>query len=129
MARDKAPTGQEIREKARAAKLDTSKAGKGEKQGKKATLTPAQLAHVRSVEDLENGEFVGVLDTEIEGDRAGLPPGRYNVFIARSAVTGMSMPNPTGRWWRRRRASSSARTPPKTCSPSSARGASAGGCG
>ena len=82
MPREHPPTGNEIREKAKAAKLDHSRAGKGEKGGKTATLTPAHLDHVRSRDDLENGEFIGQLETEIAGDRAGLPPGTYNMFIA-----------------------------------------------
>lgn len=83
MPRDKAPNGQEIREKARSAKLDKANSGVGEKGGKKATLTPARLDHVKKREDLEEGQFIGVLDTEIAGDRAGLAPGTYNMFIAK----------------------------------------------
>ena len=82
MPRDRRPTGEEIREKAKAARLDHGRAGKGEKGGKTATMTPAHLDHVRSREDLEQGEFIGVLETEIAGDRAGLRPGTYNMFIA-----------------------------------------------
>jgi hypothetical protein len=82
MAREHRPTGNEIREKAKAAKLDHSRTGTGEKGGKKAKLTPARLDHVHTREDLEDGEVVGLLETEIPGDRAGLPPGTYNVFIA-----------------------------------------------
>src|ERR687887_2680295 len=77
-----ASDGEEIREKAKAARLDHGHAGKGEKGGKTATMTPAHLDHVRSREDLEQGEFIGVLETEIAGDRAGLRPGTYNMFIA-----------------------------------------------
>lgn len=83
MPRDKAPTGQEIRDKARGGGLDNAKTAEGRKGGKKSTLTPARLEHLRGIEDLENGEFIGVLDTEIEGDRAGLPAGKYNLFIAK----------------------------------------------
>jgi hypothetical protein len=83
MPRDKAPTGDEIREKAKKAKLDKGKEAVGEKNGKKSKLTPAQLDDVDRVEDLEDGQFIGELDTEVEGDRAGLPPGKYNMFIAK----------------------------------------------
>ena len=83
MARDNAPDGQEIKEKARGARLDRSKGGRGQKGGKNATLTPARLDHLKGTDDLENGAFIGELETEIEGDRAGLPPGKYNVFIAK----------------------------------------------
>jgi hypothetical protein len=83
MPRDKAPTGKEISEKAKAARLDTGNKGEGEKGGKKSTLTPAHLGHLKSADDLEEGQFIGVLETEIPGDRAGLPPGKYNLFIAK----------------------------------------------
>ena len=83
MPRDKAPTGKEISDKARAGSLDTTKRSTGEKAGKKSTLTPAHLGHVKKIEDLEDGQFIGVLDTEIAGDRANLPPGKYNMFIAK----------------------------------------------
>jgi hypothetical protein len=81
--RDKAPTGKEISEKAKKAKLDRAKEGVGEKDGKKSKLTLAQLDDVNSPEDLEEGQFIGELDTEVPGDRAGLPPGKYNMFIAK----------------------------------------------
>jgi hypothetical protein len=83
MALTKAPTGKDISEKAKAAKLDTANRSSGEKGGKKATLTPAQLDHVKSLEELEQGQFIGELDTEIAGDKANLAPGKYNMFIAK----------------------------------------------
>jgi hypothetical protein len=83
MARDKAPTGKEISDKARAGRLDTTKVSTGEKAGKKSTFTPAHLGHLKKIEDLEDGQLIGVLDTEIAGDRANLPPGKYNMFIAK----------------------------------------------
>ena len=83
MARDKAPTGKEINEKARKAKLDKGKESVGEKGGKKSKLTPARLDHLKGPEDLEDGQLVGVLETEVPGDAAGLPPGTYTVFIAK----------------------------------------------
>jgi hypothetical protein len=83
MARDKAPTGPEIKEKAKSAELDSSKAGVGQKGGKTAKLVPAKLHHLKDVKELEDGQFIGVLETEIEGDRAGLPPGTYDVFVAK----------------------------------------------
>lgn len=83
MARSKPPTGKEIKEKAKAATLDTAKVGSGSKGGKTAKFTPANLHHLKRVEDFEEGQFIGVLDTEIEGDRAKLPAGTYNMFIAK----------------------------------------------
>jgi hypothetical protein len=83
VARDKAPTGKEVRDKANAAKLDSGKAASGRKDGKTSKLTPARLDHVKRIEDLEDGQFIGVVDTEIEGDKSGLPPGKYNMFIAK----------------------------------------------
>jgi hypothetical protein len=83
MARKSPPSGSEIREKARGKKLDTAKKRTGEKGGKKSTLTPARLDHVKGVEELEQGDFVGMLDTEIPGDKSDLPPGEYNLFLAK----------------------------------------------
>lgn len=83
MARSKPPAGKEIAEKAKAATLDKSKVGTGSKGGKKAKFTPAHLPNVKRIEDLEEGQAIGLLETEIEGDRAGLPAGTYNVFIAK----------------------------------------------
>jgi hypothetical protein len=83
VARDKAPTAEEIGEKAKKAKLDKSKESVGEKGGKKSKLTPARLDHLEDQQDLEEGQFIGVLETEVPGDRSGLPPGKYNMFIAK----------------------------------------------
>jgi hypothetical protein len=83
MPREKPPTGKEIHDKAKGANLDHSKKGTGEKAGKKATFTHARLDHVKGVRDLEDGQFIGLLDTEIPGDKSGLSPGQYNVFIAK----------------------------------------------
>ena len=82
MPRAKAPTGTEVQDKAKAAKLDHGQAAEGSKGGKKSKFIPARLDHLKKKSDLEDGQVVGRVETEIEGDRSGLPPGTYNIFLA-----------------------------------------------
>ncbi|PYT71893.1 MAG: hypothetical protein DMG39_11685 [Acidobacteria bacterium] len=77
------PTGEEIANKAKAAKFDSANSTAGEKIGKKVKLTPAKLDHVKSEAELEGGQIIGMLETEAPGDETGLPPGKYNVFAAK----------------------------------------------
>lgn len=78
-----APTALDIGNKAKAAKLDTANAATATKGGKKIKLTPAHLDNLKSIADLEQGQPIGVLETEVAGDKANLPPGTYNMFIAK----------------------------------------------
>jgi hypothetical protein len=83
MALSTPPTGADISKNAAAAGLDTANKATGVTQGKTVSFTPANLGHVKSMQDLESGQFVGVLQAEIAGDRSGLPPGQYNLFLAK----------------------------------------------
>jgi len=75
--------GQEIAQKAKAAKLDRDRTTTAEFKGKKIAFTPADLSHVKQDSDAEAGQVIGVLETEAAGDETGLPPGKYNVFAAK----------------------------------------------
>jgi hypothetical protein len=48
--------------------------------GKKLTLTPAQVVSPR-VRSLAGGRFLGTLDTQVQGPKTKLPPGKYNLFL------------------------------------------------
>jgi hypothetical protein len=82
MRKDK-PKGKEIVEKRKKVKLDMDRAIEGMKKGKKIKFTPAILPQLNSVEELEDGQVIGVLENEIEGDETGLPIGKHNIFIAK----------------------------------------------
>lgn len=73
--------GKEIREKAKKMKLDKINTGHGMKNGKSVKFTPAKLNHGMSVTDLEQGQVVGYLENELEGDETNLPPGKYHVYL------------------------------------------------
>lgn len=77
------PVGREIAEKARGIRLDEKRSVHGKKGGKKAKFTAADLTHVKTLDDMEEGQVIGVLDTELEGDETRLPSGKYNVFVAK----------------------------------------------
>ncbi len=80
--RDK-PSGAEIAQKASSAVLDSENSTTGEKNGKKIKLTPANLPQGKSEAELEDGQVIGVLENEVGGDETGLPPGKYNLFLAK----------------------------------------------
>ena len=75
--------GKEIAEKAKAAKLDKGRQASGKKDGKRITFTPAEIGKLKAEKDLEAGHVVGHLDTEAAGDESGLPPGKYNLLLAK----------------------------------------------
>ena len=75
--------GKEIAEKAKGAKLDKGRQATAMKGGKRVTFTPAELGKLKSEKDLEAGQVVGHLDTELPGDESGLPPGKYNLLLAK----------------------------------------------
>jgi hypothetical protein len=83
MALSTPPTGADISQKAAAGSLETANKAAGVTHGKTVTFTPANLSHVTSTADLEQGQFVGVLNTEIAGDKSGLPVGQYNLFLGK----------------------------------------------
>lgn len=83
MARKEKPSGKEIAEKAKRVRLERYNSTQAEKNGKKVKFTAANLTHLESVAELEEGQFAGELETELEGDETGLPAGKYNIFIAK----------------------------------------------
>jgi hypothetical protein len=80
--RSAAPKGQEIAAQAKAAKLDRANVGLGTFQGQRMALTPADLSHLKSVDDLKAGQVVGLLENGAAGDETGLPPGKYDLYLA-----------------------------------------------
>ena len=80
--RKEKPTGKEIAEKAQKIKLDKEKFVHGKKDGKGIKFTGTELPPLNSTEELEEGQVIGVLENEVEGDETGLPPGKYNLFLA-----------------------------------------------
>ena len=82
MRKDK-PTGREIAEKARNIRLDKDNSVRGMKGGKSVEFTGVKLNPLASMDELEEGQVIGVLETEIEGDETGLPVGKYNMFITK----------------------------------------------
>lgn len=80
--RAKPPTGSEMAAAARSGRLAKTKSVVGKKKGKSVRFTGAVLRRLQSVEQLEDGQFIGLLETETEGDESGLPPGKYNLHLA-----------------------------------------------
>lgn len=81
--RNRAPSGRDIAEKAARIKFDARKDIHGEKNGKKVHLRGVDLSHVKSLDELEAGQIIGVLETELGGDETTLPPGKHNLFISK----------------------------------------------
>lgn len=78
-----APHGSEIAAKAKATRFDRSNVGEGVFQGQRMAMTPANLKGVASsLDDIKAGQVVGVLENGAAGDETGLPPGRYNLYVA-----------------------------------------------
>jgi hypothetical protein len=46
-------------------------------------FTPADLSQLKSLDDLKAGQVVGQLENDAAGDETGLPPGKYNLYVAR----------------------------------------------
>lgn len=81
-SRATSPNGSEIAAAARAARLDTGNVATATMFGKPFKFTPAQVRTKADKTDDENGQFLGVLENGAVGDETGLPPGKYNVFVA-----------------------------------------------
>lgn len=73
--------GREVAARAKQTGLDERRKASAEMTGKASRFTPARLDHVQSLEDLEKGQVIGVLDTDLAGDETDLPPGKYNVYV------------------------------------------------
>src|SRR5207237_8262705 len=78
-ARKDKHTGDEIAAKAKAGKLQNENTTVWEN----CKLTPADLTHLGSMTDLEDGQFIGVLETDIASDKTGLAAGKYDLFLAK----------------------------------------------
>jgi hypothetical protein len=63
-------------------KFDPRKELRGERDGKKIHFRGADLSDVRSPDELEAGQVIGVLETELAGDETTLPPGTHNLFLS-----------------------------------------------
>ena len=81
-SRGSAPSGAEVSAAARAARLDTGNAGTATMFGKPFKFTPAQVKTKADKPDDGKGQFLGVLENGAVGDETGLPPGKYNLFVA-----------------------------------------------
>jgi hypothetical protein len=81
VAQERTPSGREIAEKAKGVKLMPERIIQGKKDGKNVKFTSTDLRHFKSPEEVESGQVIGVLETEIEGDESGLPPGKYNLYL------------------------------------------------
>ena len=79
--RQEKPSGREIAEKAKGMRLLKGEAVKGNKNGKIITFTPADTSHIKSLDDFEEGQIVGVIENEHTGDETDLPPGKHNLFL------------------------------------------------
>jgi len=75
----KAPTGKEIASHVKNYRLLNQSKKTEVINGKKISLTPAEIIDSTQSKD---GVFLGVLENEIAGVETGLPPGRYNLFVA-----------------------------------------------
>lgn len=80
--RKEKPTGREIAERSKAIKLDKDRFVDAEKKGKKIKFTPTKLPPLKSLDELEEGQVIGVLENELEGDETDLTAGKHNIFIA-----------------------------------------------
>lgn len=85
--RTEAPSGSEIAQKARSIRFDSRKDIRAEQNGKKIHFRGADLSHVKSLDELESGQVIGVLETELAGDETPLPQGTHNMFISRVGGT------------------------------------------
>lgn len=63
--------------------LDEDRAIHGEKKGKKVKFVPARIPQLNSEEELEEGQIIGVLENELEGEETKLPMGKHNIFVAK----------------------------------------------
>jgi hypothetical protein len=82
IGRVKDPNGKALAKRAQGAKLRKDKVVTGRKNGKTIRFTVREQKHPLVEDDLEQGTFVGVMETEHEGDETGLPPGKYNLHVA-----------------------------------------------
>lgn len=82
MARKEKPTGEEMAKKAKKAKLEPKRALHAKRYGKRLKFTPANLDHIRKMSELDDGVILGELETELEKEETGIPPGKHSLFLA-----------------------------------------------
>lgn len=82
MARKDKPSGNEVAQKAKSTKFFSEHSTTAKKEGKRVKVIPADLRHVKE-EELEQGQVIGLLETELDEQTTGLPPGQYNLFMTR----------------------------------------------
>lgn len=91
--RDK-PSGREIAQKAKAMRLDRKKSVSGKKNGKVVAFTGADLSKlvpkgkhdeatdIAALNSMAEGQVIGLLENELEGDETNLPAGTFDLLIA-----------------------------------------------
>lgn len=82
MRKDK-PDAKEIAEKSKKIILMKDEAYETTVKGKKMKFTPAKINKKMTIEELEEGTVVGVLENELPGDETNLPAGKHNIFTAK----------------------------------------------
>ena len=82
MRKDK-PKAKEIIEKSKKMILMKDKAYETELKGKKMKFTPAEVDKKKTIEELEEGVVIGVLENELPGDETNLPAGKHNIFATK----------------------------------------------
>lgn len=82
MAHKEKPNGNEIARKAKTAKFFSEHSTTVKKDGKQIKATPADLRHITE-QELEQGQVIGLLETELDEQVTGLPPGTYHQFMAK----------------------------------------------
>ena len=80
-SRSSAPSGAEIAGAARGVQLDAGSATTKTMFGKPFKFTPSRSAMSDKAAD-GKGVFLGVLENGAVGDETGLPPGKYNLYVA-----------------------------------------------
>lgn len=80
--RKEEPTGKEIAQKRKIAKLEQGLAIHAKKYGKVAKFTPADLHHIKNIDELDQGVVLGEFETELDRVDTNLPPGKYTLFLA-----------------------------------------------
>lgn len=71
----------EIEAKVKKSKMDDSRVLNAVDKGKNITFTSAKLDHLKSLQELEQGEVIGVLQNDLPGDESKLPPGKYHIYV------------------------------------------------
>ena len=76
------PNGREIADMAKKTRSRTDVV-LGKKDGKNVKFTPAEMKHIKDLDEFEDGQVIGILENELEGDETNLPQGKHNVFLGK----------------------------------------------